>query len=108
MPRQFSGVLVGFFAVLALAVACAGPEKAARQGAEQAAGRPNILLIVADDLGYSDIGSYGGEIRTPVLDKLAQDGVRFADFAVAPTCSTTRSTSPRARPRATTACGSST
>jgi arylsulfatase len=33
--------------------------------------RPNILLIVADDLGYSDIGSFGGEIATPTLDKLA-------------------------------------
>ncbi len=53
--------------------------------------RPNILLIVADDLGYSDLGSYGGEIRTPVLDQLAQQGVRFTDFYVSPTCSVTRS-----------------
>jgi len=53
--------------------------------------RPNILLIVADDLGYSDLGSYGGEIKTPVLDKLAQQGVRFTDFYVSPTCSVTRS-----------------
>ena len=53
--------------------------------------RPNILLIVADDLGYSDLGSYGGEINTPVLDKLAQQGTRFTDFYVSPTCSVTRS-----------------
>jgi arylsulfatase len=53
--------------------------------------RPNILLIVADDLGYSDLGSYGGEIKTPVLDQLAQQGVRYTDFYVAPTCSVTRS-----------------
>ncbi len=53
--------------------------------------RPNILLIVADDLGYSDLGSYGGEIHTPNLDKLAQAGIRFTDFYVAPTCSVTRS-----------------
>ena len=53
--------------------------------------RPNILLIVADDLGYSDLGSYGGEISTPVLDKLAQEGMRFTDFYVSPTCSVTRS-----------------
>lgn len=53
--------------------------------------RPNILLIVADDLGYSDLGSYGGEIKTPVLDKLAQQGVRYTDFYVSPTCSVTRS-----------------
>jgi len=53
--------------------------------------RPNILLIVADDLGYSDLGSYGGEINTPVLDNLAQQGVRYTDFYVSPTCSVTRS-----------------
>ena len=53
--------------------------------------RPNFLLIVADDLGYSDLGSYGGEIRTPVLDQLAQQGVRYTDFYVSPTCSVTRS-----------------
>ena len=53
--------------------------------------RPNILLIVADDMGYSDLGSYGGEINTPVLDTLAQQGVRYTDFYVSPTCSVTRS-----------------
>jgi len=53
--------------------------------------RPNFLLIVADDLGYSDLGSYGGEIKTPVLDRLAQEGVRYTDFYTSPTCSVTRS-----------------
>ncbi len=53
--------------------------------------RPNLLLIVADDLGYSDLGSYGGEINTPVLDQLAQQGVRYTNFYVSPTCSVTRS-----------------
>ncbi len=52
--------------------------------------RPNILLIVADDLGYTDIGMYGGEIETPNLDALALDGVRLTQFYVAPTCSPTR------------------
>ncbi len=42
--------------------------------------RPNILLIVADDLGYSDLGCYGGEISTPNLDALAQGGLRFTQF----------------------------
>ena len=42
-----------------------------------AAERPNILLILADDLGFSDIGCYGGEIATPNLDALARDGLRF-------------------------------
>ena len=52
---------------------------------------PNFLLIVADDMGYSDLGCYGGEIRTPVLDRLAKKGIRFTDFYVSPTCSPTRS-----------------
>lgn len=42
--------------------------------------RPNIIVIMADDLGYSDIGCYGGEIQTPNLDYLAQTGVRFTNF----------------------------
>ena len=46
----------------------------------RAAERPNILYIVADDLGYSDLGCYGGEISTPVLDALAAGGVRLTQF----------------------------
>ena len=42
--------------------------------------RPNILVILADDLGYSDLGCYGGEIHTPNLEKLAKGGVRFYHF----------------------------
>nr|WP_180204847.1 arylsulfatase [Pseudomonas sp. SbOxS1]NYU04844.1 arylsulfatase [Pseudomonas sp. SbOxS1] len=53
--------------------------------------QPNILLIVADDLGYSDLGSYGGEISTPSLDQLARDGLQFTNMYAAPTCSITRS-----------------
>ena len=41
---------------------------------------PNIILIMADDMGYSDIGCYGGEVRTPNLDQLAQNGLRFRTF----------------------------
>lgn len=53
--------------------------------------RPNFLIIVADDLGFSDVGAFGGEIRTPNLDSLAQDGLRFTDFHSAAACSPTRS-----------------
>jgi len=52
---------------------------------------PNILLIVADDLGYSDIGPFGGEIKTPALSKLARQGLMLTNFHVLPTCSPTRS-----------------
>lgn len=53
--------------------------------------RPNILLIIADDLGFSDMGSFGGEVSTPNLDKLAIKGTRLTNFHTAPTCSPTRS-----------------
>lgn len=54
-------------------------------------GRPNLLLIVADDAGYSDLGSFGSEIHTPNLDALAAAGVRFTNFNVSATCSPSRS-----------------
>ena len=41
---------------------------------------PNIVLIMADDMGYSDIGCYGSEIQTPNLDRLAREGLRFTQF----------------------------
>jgi len=52
--------------------------------------KPNIVLIMADDMGYSDIGSYGGEIQTPALDALAENGLRFTDFHNAARCCPTR------------------
>ncbi len=63
--------LVAFLSVLFVAVCCRG------QADELP---PNILLIVADDLGFSDLGCYGGEIETPNLDALAADGLRFTRF----------------------------
>ncbi|KAK0210960.1 alkaline-phosphatase-like protein [Desarmillaria ectypa] len=53
--------------------------------------RPNFLLIVADDLGFSDVGAFGSEIDTPNLDKLAEAGIRMTDFHTAAACSPTRS-----------------
>ena len=52
----------------------------AAHAATEPAKPPNILIIVADDMGFSDIGCYGGEIRTPVLDGLAKGGLRFTQF----------------------------
>jgi arylsulfatase len=52
--------------------------------------RPNFLLIVADDMGWADLGSHGSEIRTPNLDALAARGLTMSHFRVAPTCSPTR------------------
>lgn len=52
--------------------------------------RPNILLILADDMGYSDLGCYGSEIKTPTLDKLAEEGVRFSQFYNSARCCPSR------------------
>ena len=52
--------------------------------------RPNIVLIMADDLGYSDLGCYGGEIKTPNLDRLANNGLRFTQFYNNAKCSPSR------------------
>ncbi len=52
--------------------------------------RPNILLIIADDLGYGDLGVYGGDINTPNIDALANSGQLFTQFHTAPTCAVTR------------------
>ena len=53
--------------------------------------RPNIVLIVGDDIGFADIGSFGGEIETPNLDRLAFNGVRFAQGYNMAKCNPTRS-----------------
>jgi len=53
--------------------------------------QPNILLIVVDDMGYSDIAPFGGEITTPTLGKLAEEGIMLTNFHVLPTCSPSRS-----------------
>lgn len=60
--------------------------------AEISGKRPNIILIVTDDQGYGDISAHGNPVlKTPNLDRLHQEGVRFTDFHVSPTCSPTRS-----------------
>ena len=55
-----------------------------------AASRPNVVLIMADDMGYSDLGCYGGEIRTPNLDRLARNGIRYTQAYNTSKCWTTR------------------
>ena len=69
-----------------------------RQGAAQAQAqrrsdgkRPNILFLVADDMGYSDIGPFGSEVKTPNLDALAKGGMKFTNFHASGSCSPSRS-----------------
>jgi len=71
-----------------LLVGCGGDGQGELSGRTET--RPNILLIVADDLGYTDLGIYGSEINTPVLDRLARSGVMFTRFHSATLCSPTR------------------
>jgi arylsulfatase A-like enzyme len=74
--------VVGVAGVLAAPVAAS---------AADAARRPNIVIILGDDLGFADMGAFGGEIKTPNLDALAKEGVRFTGFYTHATCSPTRS-----------------
>src|SRR5690606_14204104 len=55
-----------------------------------AAEKPNVLLVLVDDMGFSDLGCYGGEIDTPNLDRLAADGLRFTQFYNTGRCWPTR------------------
>lgn len=73
-------------AVIAVALALIYASSAAAQDS-----RPNILLVMADDMGWTDIGSFGSEIDTPNLDQLAAEGAKFTDFHVSVSCSPTRS-----------------
>jgi arylsulfatase A-like enzyme len=75
-------------AILGLQVALVAPAIAAAAVSP----RPNIVLIVADDMGYSDLGCYGSEIATPNLDRLAAGGVKFKQFYTYPRCCPARAT----------------
>ena len=68
----------------------AGSDPAWPEKVEPPAGSPNIVFVLVDDVGFADIGCFGGEIRTPNLDRLAAEGVRFTNFHVNPMCSPTR------------------
>ncbi|UCS91713.1 arylsulfatase [Echinicola marina] len=75
-----------FLAVLLLcSFACS---KSPQKGIQQK--KPNIILIMSDDMGYSDLGCYGGEINTPNLDKLAKNGLQFTQFYNSARCCPTR------------------
>jgi arylsulfatase A-like enzyme len=85
LPQLSISVIAGLHAALFSAGAPAQPAAAPAK-------RPNIVVILGDDLGYADMGSFGGEIRTPNLDSLASEGVRFSNFYTHASCSPTRAT----------------
>jgi len=83
--------LTAFTTVLLLQACSNEPEVLVLSEAQGEYSRPNILLIVADDLGYADLGFYGGEIPTPNIDSLASQGMLLTDFYTSLTCGPTRS-----------------
>ena len=89
--RKIRFAALGVFALTLALAGCERKPESSEESASAERARPNILLIVADDLGYSDIGCFGGEIATPTLDGLAEEGVLFTNFHVLPSCSPTRS-----------------
>jgi arylsulfatase len=70
--------------------AAAAPALAPARTARRTARPPNVVVFLADDMGFSDLPDYGGEISTPALTRLAADGVRFSQFYATPRCSPTR------------------
>jgi arylsulfatase A-like enzyme len=85
--RDFGRHLVGL-GFVSMVAALVAPISAIGADAPR---RPNIVLILGDDMGFADMGAFGSEIRTPNLDALAKDGVRFTNFYTHASCSPTRS-----------------
>ncbi len=85
--RTFRAFELAVLVFLMFSAGCGAVNDAEIESAEI---RPNILLILADDMGYTDLGSFGGEIATPNLDTLAYGGLRFTNFHVGPSCAPTR------------------
>jgi arylsulfatase A-like enzyme len=91
--RRLGAVLAAAAFATALAACTATPSgapNAASAGQPVKSTKPNILLILADDLGYADLGAYGGEIATPHIDRLARGGSTLTNFYASPFCSPTR------------------
>ena len=80
--RQLAGLVGALFLALPVGIGplAAGPSRRA----------PNIVILLADDWGFTDVGAFGGEIATPNIDALAARGVRFSNFHVAGSCAPTR------------------
>jgi arylsulfatase len=89
--KRYTLLSAAIVAMAPLVLLHGGTAPAPLDAAEPTEPRPNILVIVADDLGYSDLGAFGGEISTPNLDAIAAHGLKLTGFHAAPTCSPTRS-----------------
>jgi arylsulfatase B len=85
-----AGVLLWALAAFLALGGCARPREGAERPAADTRRSPNVVIIIADDLGWNDVGYHGSEIRTPRLDALARESVTFERFYVWPTCSPAR------------------
>ncbi|NTW65063.1 MAG: sulfatase-like hydrolase/transferase, partial [Nitrospirae bacterium] len=88
--REQGGMIRSLRALIIVVMAAALAAPAITVAAD-APKRPNIVIILADDMGFADMGSYGSEIKTPHFDSLASNGVRFTNFYTHASCSPTRS-----------------
>lgn len=85
-------VRLSFSVVVFLCLIVYGCGQQKKRNAEPSSDRPNFVIIFIDDMGYGDLGCYGSKtIRTPRIDKLAEEGTRFTDFYVQPVCGPSRS-----------------
>ncbi len=90
-PKRPIGLLKLMGAIALAAGPCAVQAADAPRAPRAPSRQPNIVVLLGDDLGYSDMGCFGGEIRTPNIDALAKAGVRCTNFYTNPTCSPSRS-----------------
>src|SRR5213595_2198283 len=88
--KRTRGAVIAALSITLWLAGCDGSNAPSEPGAAAPKARPNILLIVADDLGYSDLGAFGGEIHTPNLDRLVGEGRLLLDHHSAFTCAPTR------------------
>ena len=84
-PEQLAGLLATLFLM-----SCGADYQNTEDTSAVSQNRPNILLVIGDDMGFSDLGAYGSEVSTPNLDAIAAEGLQFTNFHVGANCSPTR------------------
>jgi arylsulfatase len=89
---RMKNVLFGFAGLALLVTACAEPVDTEETEVTETASKPNIVVVMVDDMGFADIGAYGSEVQTPNLDRLADQGMRFNQFRNTSKCWPTRAT----------------
>ena len=85
-------IKIAAFALLTIFVSCQSEKKKSKEETAKVkeTKKPNVLILLADDMGYGDIGAYGSEIQTPNVDRLASEGIQYTNFHVGAACSPTR------------------